>query len=135
MKEFEHYHSDVELVKVRPESEQTQSARQENEDPLLRIVLKMSSFCKTRDFHDWDKSPESRQDYLPKHFKSKFWKILVSVFCDWKSYSRGSRELSRKNLCVPLATGPSTREQVAKIDPRTRDCGIRLDLPATESPK
>ena len=57
-------------------------------------------------------------------------------FCrDWKVYSRGSRELSRENLCVPLTTGPSTREQVAKIDPRTHDWGPRLDLPATESPK
>ena len=43
--------------------------------------------------------------------------------------------MSRKNLCVTLATGPSTREQVAKIDLRARDCGMRFDLPATESPK
>ena len=46
----------------------------------------------------------------PKHFKPKDLKILLSVFRNWKSYSRGSRKLSRKNLCVPLATRPSTRE-------------------------
>ena len=52
VKDFEDYHSDVELVKVRPENDQTQSARQANENPFLRKVLKMSSFCKTRDFRD-----------------------------------------------------------------------------------
>ena len=135
MKEFEDYHSDVELVKVRPKSEHTQSAGQAKENPFLRKVLKLSSSCKTRDFRDLGKLPESRQDYLPKHFKLKIWKILLSVFCDWKVYSRESRELSRENLCIPLATGPSTREQVAKIDLRARDCGMRLDLPAIESPK
>ena len=65
----------------------------------------------------------------------KFWKNLLSVFRDWKSHSRGSRELSRENLCVPLVTGPSTREQVAKTDPWVRDWGMRLVWPATESPK
>ena len=95
----------------------------------------MSSFCKTRDFRGWGKSPDSRQDYPPKHFKSKIWKNLLSVFRDWKSHSWGSRELSYENLCVPLATGPSTREQVAKTDPRAYDCGMQLDWPATESPK
>ena len=34
----------------------------------------------------------------------KFWKNLLSVFRDWKSHLRGSCELSRENLCVPLAT-------------------------------
>ena len=52
VKEFEDYHSDVEIVKVRPESEQSQNAKQANEDPFLRIVLKTSSFGKTRDFCD-----------------------------------------------------------------------------------
>ena len=65
----------------------------------------------------------------------KFKKNLPSVFRDWKSYSQGSRELSRENLCVSLATGASTRKQVAKTDPRERDCDIRLVWPATESPK
>ena len=135
MKEFEDYHSDVELVKVRPESEHTQSARQANENPFLRKVLKTSSFCKTRDFRDWGKSPKSRQKYPPKHFKSRIWKILLSVFRDLKSYSQESRELSHENLCVPLTTGPTTGEQVAKTDPRAHDSGMRLDLPAIESPK
>ena len=92
-------------------------------------------FCQTRVFRDWSESPTSRQVKPPKHSKTKFWKNFLSVFCDWKVYPRVSRELSRENLWVTLATGPSTREQVAKIDPRTRDWGLRLDLPATESPK
>ena len=65
----------------------------------------------------------------------KIWKNLLSVFRDWKSHSRGSRKLSRENLCVPLATRPSTREQVTKNDPRARGCSMRLEWPATESPK
>ena len=65
----------------------------------------------------------------------KFWKNLLSVFYDWKSHLRGSCELSREILCVPLATGPFTREQVAKTDPQARDCGIRLEWLMIESPK
>ena len=70
-----------------------------------------------------------------KTLKDKILKNFLSVFRDWKVYPQGSRELSRENLWVTLATGPSTHEQVAKIDLRTRDWGLRLDLPATESPK
>ena len=40
----------------------------------------------------------------------RIWKNLLSVFRNWKSYSRGSRELSYENLCVRLTTGPFTRE-------------------------
>ena len=65
----------------------------------------------------------------------KIWKNLLSVFCDWKSYLRGSRKLSHKNLCVPFVIGPSTREQVAKTDPWERDYDMRLVWPATELPK
>ena len=70
-----------------------------------------------------------------KTLKDKIVKNFLSVFRNWKVYPRGSRELSRENLCVPLATGPFTREQVAKIN--TRACGwsMRLGWPATESPK
>ena len=77
----------------------------------------------------------SRQGKPPKHSKSKLWKNFLSVFRDWKVYSRGSRELSHENLCVPLAIGPFTREQVAKNNPRARGCSMRLGWPATESPK
>ena len=63
----------------------------------------------------------SRQIHPPKDFKPKVLKKFLSVFRDWKSHLRGSRELSRENLCVPLATAPSTREQVAKTDSRARD--------------
>ena len=67
--------------------------------------------------------------------QTEFWKNFLSVFRDWKVYSWGSLELSRENLWVTLTTGPSTREEVAKIDPRTCDWGPRLDLPTTELPK
>ena len=65
----------------------------------------------------------------------KFEKNFLNVFRDWKVYPRVSRELSRENLWVNHATRPSTCEQVAKNDPRRRDWGSRLDIPATESPK
>ena len=77
----------------------------------------------------------SRQGKPPKHSKSKLWKNFLSVFRNWKVYPRGSRELSHENICVPLAIGPFTREQVAKNNPRARGCSMRLGWPATESPK
>ena len=70
-----------------------------------------------------------------KTLKDKIEKNFLSVFRNWKVYSRGSHELSRENLCVPLATGPFTREQVAKINMRARGWISRLGWPATESPK
>ena len=92
-------------------------------------------FCQTRVFHNWSESLQNRQVKPPKHSKTEFWKKFLSVFRDWKIYPWGSRELSRENLWVTLATGPSTREQVAKTDPRPCDWGSRLDLPAIELPK
>ena len=94
-----------------------------------------SCFCQTRDFRDFIKSPHGRQIKPPKHSRTKIWKIFLSVFHDWKVYLRVSRELSRENLWVNLATGPSTSEQVAKNDQRRCDWGLRLDIPATEPPK
>ena len=72
---------------------------------------------------------------VAKTLKVKIVKNFLSVFRDWKFYPRGSRELSCENLCVPLMTGPFTREQVAKNN--TRACGysMRLRWPATESTK
>ena len=70
-----------------------------------------------------------------KTLKDKIVKNFLSVFCDWKVYPRGSCELSRENLCVPLATGPFTREQVAKLNTWARGWSIRLGWLATESPK
>ena len=92
-------------------------------------------FCQTRVFRNLSESPSSLQFKPPKHSKREFWKNFLSIFRDWKVYPQGSRELSRKNLWVTLATGLSTREQAAKYDPRTRDWGTWLDLPATELPK
>ena len=70
-----------------------------------------------------------------KTLKDKIVKIFLSVFHNWKVYPRGSRELSRENLCVPLATGPFTREQVTKINTWAHCWSMRLGWPATESPK
>ena len=70
-----------------------------------------------------------------KTLKDKIVKIFLSVFCDWKVYLRGSRELNRENLCVLFTTGPFTLEQVAKTNPRARGCSMPLGWPATESPK
>ena len=52
---------------------------------------------------------------VAKTLKDKIVKNFLSVFRDWKVYPQGSRELSRKNLCVPLATGPFTREKLPKL--------------------
>ena len=62
-----------------------------------------------------------------KTLKDKNLKIFLSVFRDWKVYSRESRELNRENLWLTLATRPSTREQVAKSDLLARNWGLRLD--------
>ena len=105
------------------------------EEKLKKILKKLPPLCKTRDFRDWGKSPDSRQIHLPKHFKPKVLKNFLSIFKDWKSHSQVSCKMSRKNLYVPLVTGPSIHGQVAKTDPRARDCGMQLDLPAIESPK
>ena len=98
-------------------------------------LKKLSLKCKIRVFCEWSESPTSRQGKPPKHSKIKLWKNFLSVFCDWKVYLRGSRELSCENLCVPLATGPFTRKQIAKINTRTRSCSMWLGWLATESPK
>ena len=70
-----------------------------------------------------------------KTLKDKIVKNFLSVFHDWKVYPRVSRELSRENLCVPFATRPFTREQVAKINTWARGWISWLGWPATESPK
>ena len=93
------------------------------------------TYCQTRVFRDWGESPTSRQGKPPKRLKTKLWKNFLSVFRDWKVYPRGSRELSHENLCVPLAIGLFTCEQVAKINTRARGCSMRLGWLVTESPK
>ena len=70
---------------------------------------------KTRDFRDWIKSRISRQVQPPEHLKGKLLKNFLSVFRDWKFHSQESGELSRENLCIPLAIGPSIRKQVANL--------------------
>ena len=70
-----------------------------------------------------------------KTLKDKIVKNLLCVFRDWKIYPQGSRELSRKNFCVPLAIGPFTHEQVVKINTQTRCWSMQLGWPATELPE
>ena len=53
---------------------------------------------KTRDVFDWVKLRASRQGQSPEYSRQKFWKIYLSVFRDWKFYSRESHEVSRENL-------------------------------------
>ena len=98
-------------------------------------LKKLSLKRKTRIFCDWSESPTSRHGKPPKHSKTKLWKNFLSVFCNWKVYPRGSRKQNHENLCVPLATRPFTREQVAKINTRACDWSMWLGWPATESPK
>ena len=52
--------------------------------------------------HGFFAAEVSHQIHPPKHFKPKVLKNFLSVFRDWKSYSRGSHKLSCENLCVPL---------------------------------
>ena len=99
------------------------------------FFLNWPTFSQTRVFRDWGESPTSCQDKSSKHLKKKLWKNFLSVFRDSKVYSRVSCELSRENLCVPLAIGPFTREQVAKINTQACGCSMQLGWPATESPK
>ena len=77
----------------------------------------------------------SHQDTRQNTSSQKIWKNLLSVFRDWKSHLQGSRELTRENLYVPLATKPFTREQVVKSDLRARVCSMWLGWPMIESPK
>ena len=60
----------------------------------------------------------------------KLVKNFLSVFRDWKVYLRDSREVSRKNLCVPLATGPSTREHVANLSCESMKNKILKNIPS-----
>ena len=122
-------------VSVEREMRKTMNSHKKLREKLKFFLKKLSLNRKTRVFHDWNKLPTSRQGKPPKHLKSKLWKKFLSVFREWKVYLRGSRELSRKNLCVPLATRPFTCKQVTKINPRARGCSMRLGWPATELPK
>ena len=97
----------------------------------LKRFKNWHSFCQTRIFHDWSES----LGLDAKTLKDKIVKKFLSVFCYWKVYPRGSRELSRENLCVTLATGPFTREQFAKINTWARGWISRLGWLAIESPK
>ena len=101
-----------------------------------------------------------------KHFRDKNLKNFLSVFCDWKFYPQGSRDVSCENLWVPSRLEPPTANKSLDWAARnnknpnfekyskyfswlghwpasesqnffvgTRDWGMRLDQPVTESPK
>ena len=61
-----------------------------------------------------------------KTLKVRIVKNFLSVFRNYKVYPQGSRELSHENLCVPFMTGPFTRKQVAKTNPRAHGYSMRL---------
>ena len=109
------------------DSEQSQKFEGKTEK-VLKTVFETQNTCFSRLIQV---ARVTRQNTSSK----KIWKNLLSVFCDWKSHSWGSRELSQENLCIPLATRPFTREQVTETDPRARGCSKQFGWPATESPK
>ena len=109
------------------DSEQSQNVERKTEKVLKNCLWNAK--------HAFFATETSRLGKPPKHLKSKLWKNFLCVFRDWKFYPRGSRELSRENLCVSLATGPFTHEQVAKNNTRARGCSMQLGRLATESPK
>ena len=104
------WHGEFESVSGKEEDEQSEML-----EGKLKRFKNWPILRKTRDFRNWIKSRDSRQGQLPEHLKEKLLKNFLSVFLDWKFHSLESRELSRENLCVPLAIGPSTREQVANL--------------------
>ena len=122
------------LVSVEREMGKIVNSHKKSREKLKKFK-KLSLKRKIRIFHNWNKSPTSHQGKPPKHSKSKLWKKFLSVFCDWKVYPQESRKLSCENLCVPLATGPFTREQVTKINLRAHGYSMRLGWPVIESPK
>ena len=85
-------------------------------EKVLKTVFEMQNTRFSRLKQVAIKSPRQ----AAKTLKDKIVKIFLSVFCNWKVYPRGSRELSHENLCVPLVTGPFTREQITKINTRAR---------------
>ena len=96
VEDFGDYHNDVEILKVRPKSEHTQSAGQAKENPFLRKVLKLSSICKIRDFRDLGKSPRLHAKTLQienlKNFAKCFSRLEGLLV-------RESRAEPRKSLC------------------------------------
>ena len=103
----------------------------ENTEKVLKTLFETQNTRFSRLKWVANKSP----GLAAKTLKDKIVKKFLCVFRDWKVYPRGSRELSRKNLCVPLVTGPFTREQVAKINTRARGWSMRLGWPVIGSPK
>ena len=100
-------------------------------EKVLKTVFEMQNTHFSR--LGWVSNKSSGQ--ATKTLKDKIEKEFLSVFCDWKVYPWESRELSHENLCVPLATGPFTCEQVTKNNTQARNCSMRLGWPVTELPK
>ena len=46
-------------------------------------------------------APGLCREQVARTLKTKILKNFLSVFCNWKFYPRGSREVSRENFCVP----------------------------------
>ena len=112
-------------VSVEKEMGKTVNSHKKSREKLKNLketIFETQNTCFSRLKQVANKSLEQ----AAKTLKVRIVKNFLSVFCDWKVYSRGSHELSRENLYVPLVTGPFPREQVAKINMRARECSIRL---------
>ena len=71
---------------------------------FLFFILKKNCliFANTRNFRDWDKSPASRQDHSPKHFKPKDLKKFSKCFSQLEvSLTWESRAEPQKSLYTP----------------------------------
>ena len=83
MEDFGVDHGGVEILKVRPENEQSQDARKQIKTLFENSVEKELLFAN----HVIFMTEVSHQFHLPKHVKPKVLKHLLSVFRDWKSHS------------------------------------------------
>jgi len=77
----------------------------------LKISLIMQNTCFLR--LDWVANESPKQ--VAKNLCDKFFRIYLSVFRDWKVYSRARHDWSCQTFWVNLATEASTREPVAKL--------------------
>ena len=92
---------------------------------FLKTALKITLKAQNTHFSrlEWvaNKSPSQ----AAKNPCDKFWKICLNVFHNLKVHLWVSREGSREPFWVRLATGASTREQVAKL---SRENAKNLDF-------
>ena len=84
-------------------------------EKFLKTDLKITFIVQNTRFSrlEWVANKSLMQ--VAKNSCEKFWKICLSVFCDWKFHSRVSCNGSRQAFWVNLATRASTHETVANL--------------------